>query len=118
MHSICIAIPHRICALNPHQVCSHCLKFVDNHTACDNYVTWLCNSCKKMVYVEASAVVMFGFPGNIVWTGKEKRSHEREGKKPGKEGIFSQMVRVQVILLQPARSCIVAMSYYSHPMLA
>ena len=33
------------------------LKFAGNHIACDNYVIWLCNSCKKMAYVEAIAAL-------------------------------------------------------------
>lgn len=33
------------------------LKFAGNHIACDNYVTWLCNSCKKMAYIKAIAAL-------------------------------------------------------------
>ena len=39
-----------------HTVLANC-KFAGNHIACDNYDTWLCNSCKKMAYVEAIAAL-------------------------------------------------------------
>ena len=33
------------------------LKFIGNYIACDNYDIWLCNSCKKMEYIKAIAVL-------------------------------------------------------------
>ena len=88
---------------SPMRASLFCPVIYGNHIAYDNYITWLCNSCKKMVYVEADAALAV-----VLWLSSLLETPHRQEKKGDhmkdktrshdKKKFSSQTARAQVIL--------------------